>query len=258
MEEIKNTIDYNKYNIVGEKIEHKKFGKGKIVSQKESIIIVNFDNGNTLKLQIPLVFTNHIVTCSNNDVMEKQKELENEIKSLQKSNYTLEKKDTQQHKYSSNEITMLTVLAGVSKSDCINYNIYCCKADKNFSKDVDYLGLYNDKSVTAIGKVKKIVKAKFINNECKASLYYGTESVTIEDIKRIENLRERGFTLFNCDIGYMEHYYFILEKFVITDYQKTSKNPLQGKKYFNLCKILEKDELPNIEEIAKELTFKKW
>lgn len=156
------------------------------------------------------------------------------------------------------EITMLTVSTGVSFNDALKHNIYCCKANYNFSKDIQYLALYSDKCINAIGKVKKIIKARYVSNEWRTILYYGEETITANDIEQIENLKNRGFDLFSCDIGAVEHYYFIVENFVLSNFLKLSSGPMQGIKYFNLCKLLKINDMPNIEELVKLINQKQW
>ena len=54
------------------------------------------------------------------------------------------------------------------------------------------------------------------------------------------------------------HNYFIVEKFIKTDFRKESKNPIQKSKFFNLADMLKVNELPSTEEIAKKLNGKTW
>ena len=57
---------------------------------------------------------------------------------------------------------------------------------------------------------------------------------------------------------YEEHYYFLVENFINTDFVKSSEGALWGRKKFDLCEILNVDELPSIEEIASKLNNITW
>ena len=65
--------------IVGMVIEHKKFGKGTIIKQKDYTIITKFDKEEK-KLQIPFVFINNIVICDNKEIVQNMKEIDNLLK----------------------------------------------------------------------------------------------------------------------------------------------------------------------------------
>lgn len=49
-----------------------------------------------------------------------------------------------------------------------------------------------------------------------------------------------------------------MEDFIKTDFIKISEGALWGRKKFDLCQILEVDELPTTEEIANKLNNKTW
>ena len=57
--------------IVGMVIEHKKFGKGTIIKQKNNTIIAKF-NIEEKKLQIPFIFLNNIVICDNKKIIQNE------------------------------------------------------------------------------------------------------------------------------------------------------------------------------------------
>ncbi|MDR2599744.1 MAG: hypothetical protein LBC73_05655 [Oscillospiraceae bacterium] len=56
----------------------------------------------------------------------------------------------------------------------------------------------------------------------------------------------------------IEHRYFFVEKFYDTDFKKESKGALRGNKIFDLCEVLELNELPDTKKIAEMLRKKKW
>lgn len=257
----------NSYNLINKKVSNKMYGIGKIANVNGEIIDVEFESGHNAKFQFPIAFLKGFLKFENekdfealNKISELKSEkthIEEKIQEIKKELQNLEVAK-QEETYIGNEITMLAVLTNISFDDCVHYNIYCCKARNNFSKNIEYLALYRNKCINAIGKVKKIVKANYIDNKWRTSLYYGKEAVNDEDIKQIEALRTRSLEMFKCDIGEMEHYYFIIEEFVLANFEKTTNFPLQKTKYFNLCKILQKDEMPEIRELVSLINQKEW
>ena len=83
------------------------------------------------------------------------------------------------------------------------------------------------------------------------------ETVTSEEIKRIEEAIRRA-----DDYGYnlrtISHRYFIVEKFYPTDFRKSSKNPIQKSKFFNLADMFGYKVIPNTEQIATDLNGRTW
>ena len=252
--------------IVGERVIHKKYGLG-IIIENNSGIVVKFENEYLAKFQFPSAFIQKFLVFENiknmdflnelNKLEESQKEIEKDIEAKKQEIERL-KTEKKPHNFSSNEITMLTVSTGISFNDIMQHNIYCCKATSNFSKDIHYLALYSNKCINAIGKVNKIIKAKYVDNKWLTNLYYGNEAVTNNDIKQIDDLRTRGFDLFSCDIGNIEHYYFIIENFVLSNFVKTSNGPMQRIKYFNLCELLNISDMPNIDKLVSLINQKEW
>ena len=72
---------------------------------------------------------------------------------------------------------------------------------------------------------------------------------------------EKANKLRGWNLEQENHYYYIVEKFVKTDFRKESDGALWGRKKFNLTKELDlnfNESLPDIEVIAKLLEDKKW
>lgn len=140
-------------------------------------------------------------------------------------------------------------------------NIYYNDASKGFRAH-KYLGLYNNKSVRAVGKVTDIITV-FKNEE--GELEYIVELSNNEANKKeinqeimdkirlsFENAKENDWKLNNTR-------FFIVDKFVETDFAKTSSGAPMGSRVFELESILGKDNLPNsAEELANELLKYTW
>lgn len=63
---------------------------------------------------------------------------------------------------------------------------------------------------------------------------------------------------YGYNIGDRLYNYFIVDKFVETDFKKSSKKSIIKRKFFNLSKILQMKQLPSVEIIANFLNNKKW
>mgnify|MGYP000376761060 FL=1 len=52
--------------------------------------------------------------------------------------------------------------------------------------------------------------------------------------------------------------YFIVEKFYPMDFRKSSKNPIQKSKFFNLADMFGYKTMPNTDVIANDLNGRTW
>ncbi len=150
---------------------------------------------------------------------------------------------------------MRAIVAGTTLQDNLELNLYYDDANRGYSEH-GYIGLYNQKSIKAIGKLKKIVQASYINNKFNCKTIIG-EEVTQNEIERIKKAMEKS-KKYGYNIADRLHNYFIVEEFIKTDFKKGSKNPIQRSKLFNLAEMLNTENLPSTEEIAKILNNKTW
>ena len=58
------------------------------------------------------------------------------------------------------------------------------------------------------------------------------------------------------DLRTTEHRYFFVEKFYETDFKKVSPRAPMGSRVFDLTQVLETEDLPGTEEVAKLLKDK--
>lgn len=149
---------------------------------------------------------------------------------------------------------MRVIPCGSSLKENLRNDTYYAPSSRGFSEH-SYLGLYNDKRVKAIGKISNIITADFDgqNFKIKQSLSDPTE----KELNNITNVITEAKTNNNWDIS-KKHTFFCVEKFIKTEYIKTTKYALQRSKFFNLNILLEATNLPSIEEIAEKLRAKKW
>lgn len=140
-------------------------------------------------------------------------------------------------------------------------NVYYDDASNGYSAH-DYLGIYKDKSIRAVGKIKAVVKAIYENNDVKILSDDKNVDSNMKDIikKAMIDADNYGYDLRN-----IENNYFFVEKFIETDFKKLGK-PLQGSKIFDLTsliknngkEIINQKDMPDVEEIANQLKNKTW
>lgn len=144
-------------------------------------------------------------------------------------------------------------LAGTTFDFNVAENVYYDNINRGFSPH-DYLGLYKQKSVRAVGKIAAIIVAVLEDGEVEYTVERG--ELTEERKHRIEKAREDG-----KKYGYnltAERFFFV-EKFYETDFPKITKGPSMGTRMFDLKEILNvEDSLPHTAEIAEQLKHKSW
>ena len=145
-------------------------------------------------------------------------------------------------------------LAGTTIDFNINNNIYYDKAERGFRAH-DYLGLYKQKSVRAIGKICARITAIETNEGIKYTSEFG--EVTDERKQMIEKAISDGDT-YGYDLRTIEHRYFFVEQFYETDFKKISTGGSMGSRIFDLSTVLGVDEMPDVDQIANLLKDKSW
>lgn len=132
--------------------------------------------------------------------------------------------------------------------------IYYEKAERGFRAH-NYLGLYKNKSVRAVGEVCARIRAI----ETESGISYTPEFGELTEARKqaIEAAMADGDS-HGYDIRSVEHRYFFVDKFYETDFKKVTPRAPMGSRIFDLSQLLEKDEIPETEELAKELRTKSW
>lgn len=136
----------------------------------------------------------------------------------------------------------------------VSENIYYDKADRGFRAH-DYLGLYKNKSVRAIGKINAIITAVEKDGELVYKVEKGnlTEDKKNKIIKAIKNGDDN-----NYDLHTIEHRYFFVEQFFETDFKKITPRPPMGTRIFDLTNVLSQTYLPQTNDIAEKLKTVTW
>ena len=150
---------------------------------------------------------------------------------------------------------MRAIVAGTTFQDNMDLNLFYDQESRRFSEH-GYLGPYKDKSIRAGGMLKKTLVAV----ETEGNMTYRAESgeePTADEIDRINEAIRRAE-----DYGYhlrtISHRYFMVEKFYPIDFRKSSKNPIQKSKFFNLADMFGYKTMPDTEKIADDLNGRTW
>ena len=135
-------------------------------------------------------------------------------------------------------------------SNDLYYNDY----NRKFSPH-NYLGLYKNKSVRAIGKINTII-SRIISEE---GVEYKSELGEITEERKqlideaIEDGKKYGYNMETANVRY-----FFVDRFYETDFKKTSPYAPMGTRFFFFFQILETEQLPETGNIAELLKTKFW
>lgn len=154
------------------------------------------------------------------------------------------------------EYRMLTVACGYTLPDNFKNNVYYDPANRGYSY-CSHLGIYNDKSVRGIGRIEIVITANLHDNGELEIISTSNGQATEKQIINIRNM----ITDAQENIGWnikKNNKFFCVEEFNKTDFKKSSKAGLFGKRYFNLNQTLNKGEFENPKEIAELLREANW
>lgn len=145
-------------------------------------------------------------------------------------------------------------LAGTTIDFNISNNIYYDNSGRGFRAH-DYLGLYKQKSVRAIGKICARITAVETETGVKYTPEFG--ELTEERKQMIAKAMADGDS-HGYDLRTVEHRYFFVEQFYETDFKKISSGGSMGNRIFDLSALLGSDEIPEVEQLAELLKDKSW
>lgn len=148
---------------------------------------------------------------------------------------------------------MRVQLAGTTFKFNIAEKLYYDEIERGYRAH-DYLGLYTEKSVRAIGKITDIVTAV---REDNGVLTYVVEKGQLTDVikDKISNAIKDGK---NYGYNMEATRYFFVERFFETDYKKDTPYAPRGSRVFDLTQILNMNTLPSVSDIAEALKKKTW
>ena len=148
---------------------------------------------------------------------------------------------------------MRVQLAGTTFDFNIRQKLYYDDIDRGFRAH-DYLGLYKQKSVRAIGRITDIITAVL---EEDGEITYSVEKGEIDDNKKrdiaiaIEDGKNYGYSLTKTR-------FFFVDKFYETDFRKTTPRAPMGSRVFDLTQVMGVSELPDTSVIAEKLKSITW
>ena len=134
----------------------------------------------------------------------------------------------------------------------VRENVYYNNVSRAYTEH-DYLALYKEKSIRAVGKIIAIITATTTDSGIKFKAERGELSQERKELikKAIEDAKNYGYVLSN------ERYFFV-DKFYETDFKKVSSGAPMGSRMFDLTNVLGLDKLPSTQEIANLLKLKTW
>ena len=150
---------------------------------------------------------------------------------------------------------MRAVVAGTTFNDNMELNLFYDQESRK-SSDHGYIGLYKNKSVRAIGKLKKTIIAVETDGKMSYKAEKG-EDPTQEEIDRINEAVRRADG-YGYNLHTVSHRYFMVDKFYPIDFRKSSKNPIQKSKFFNLAEMFHYKIIPETAKIASDLNGRSW
>lgn len=129
------------------------------------------------------------------------------------------------------------------------------------SINCDYLGLYKNKSMRAIGKIIKKCEVEVTNKDLvnPQIIVQKTDGDIINDVDKeriIEAIKDSPNYGYNLAEG--KHRFFIVDKFYETDFKKINKYAPRGKKIFDIRDILGTKNIPETKELAERLKQETW
>ena len=148
---------------------------------------------------------------------------------------------------------MRVQLAGTTFDFNIRQKLYYDDIDRGFRAH-DYLGLYKEKSVRAIGRITDIITTVL---EEDGEITYSVEKGEIDDNKKrdiaiaIEDGKNYGYSLTKTR-------FFFVDKFYETDFRKTTPRAPMGSRVFDLTQVMGVSELPDTSVIAEKLKSITW
>jgi len=147
---------------------------------------------------------------------------------------------------------MRVQLAGVTIEINKTLRLYYDSINRGFSEH-EYLGLYSQKSVRAIGRVTDIVIAERKDGKITYKTERGklTDDMKARIVTAIEDGKKYGYDMSG-------QRYFFVDEFYETDFKKVTPRAPMGSRMFDLTEILGVEKLPDIKTIAELLKEKTW
>lgn len=145
-------------------------------------------------------------------------------------------------------------LAGTTFDFNVGASVYYDNAERGFRAH-DYLGLYRNKSVRAVGKIIARITAIETENGIKYTSEFG--ELTEDRKETIKQAMADGDS-HGYDLRTIEHRYFFVDKFHETDYKKITPRAPMGTRVFDLTQVLNTKDIPDVTILAENLKALTW
>lgn len=129
--------------------------------------------------------------------------------------------------------TMLAFATGESLIENMKYALYYAPVNRNDNYPFKYVGLYADKTVQAVGELKKIASCDLINDDLVGTNGFNVDLLTNDEKQRIIEVIQNT-SYYDIRQG---HKFYLVDNFYSTYYYKSSAYGIMSKKYFWLDTI---------------------
>ena len=116
--------------------------------------------------------------------------------------------------------------------------------------------LYNYNADKFFSMLNSLILAIEVDGDMEYKSENG-DPVTQDEIDRINEAIYRAKN-YGYNLRTVCHRYFMVEKFYPIDFRKSSKNPIQKSKFFNLAEMFGYKIMPDTEKIAEDLNGRTW
>jgi hypothetical protein len=150
--------------------------------------------------------------------------------------------------------TLLAFTANKSFEKNLEYNIYYDPATRNHNSPFKYIGLYKEGTISAVGKVVKIVYCNYVNGKLVGTYGEDITKLKSDEYERIKGIIEKT-EIYDLQEGCR---FFLVDKFHETHFSKLSAYPLRAKKYIWLDEVEGFKAGMKSEKLAEILKDKDW
>lgn len=156
------------------------------------------------------------------------------------------------------QFTVFVPPCGQSYEHNIRFQLYHCPAAWNRRKTA-YLGIYNDRSVRAIGRIAKIVYCT-IDLQARTVIplvEHGADTLTKDECDRLlgaaESAEQQAW-----DITHDTKFY-LMDSLELTDFKKSTPRGIQGHRYVDLETVFGEERIPStLPALAGALRTRSW
>jgi hypothetical protein len=159
------------------------------------------------------------------------------------------------------EVTLLVRACAESIADCRQFALYYDWANHKH-RNVQYIGLYAEKSVRLIGRIAKVVACTVDVDAHTVAVVGGQDTPTQDEQHRIIGATKAAEKRIRPDEpGWRltkDHQFFLCDSLEESDFRKTSPGGLWSKRYFDLEVVLGRPIPSSVTELARILRKHEW